>query len=72
MPMVPTWMLWKGFTDTTGPWWSAILSYLSVTQNFEDFSKGVIDTKHLVYYLSFITFWLFLTVKSLDTERWRG
>ena len=60
------------FTDSTGPWWSAILSYLSITQNFEDFSKGVIDTKPVIYYLSFITFWLFLTVKSLDTERWRG
>ena len=25
-----------------------------------------------VYYLSFITFGLFLTAKSVDTERWRG
>ena len=34
--------------------------------------KGVIDTKHLVYYLSFIAFGLFLTAKSVDSERWRG
>ena len=34
--------------------------------------KGIIDTKHLVYYLSFITFGLFLTAKSVDSERWRG
>jgi hypothetical protein len=32
----------------------------------------VIDTSHLVYYLSFITFGLFLTAKSVDSERWRG
>ena len=45
--------------------------YLSITEHFDDFARGVIDTKHLVYYLSFITFGLFLTAKSVDSERWR-
>ncbi len=58
--------------DSAGPTMGAVLNYLSVTQHFEDFSKGVIDTKHLVFYLSFIAFGLFLTLKSVDTERWRG
>ena len=49
-----------------------LVSYLSITEHFDDFSKGVIDTKHLVYYLSFITFGLFLTAKAVDSERWRG
>ena len=40
--------------------------------HFDDFSKGVIDTSHLTYYLSFITFGLFLTAKSVDSEHWRG
>jgi len=26
----------------------------------------------VIYYLSLITFGLFLTAKSVDTERWRG
>ena len=60
------------FADSVGPTTGAILNYLSVTQHFDDFSKGVIDTKHLIFYLSFITFGLFLTLKSVDTERWRG
>jgi gliding motility-associated transport system permease protein len=58
--------------DSVGPTTGAILSYLSITDHFDDFSKGVIDTKHLVFYLSFIAFGLFLTLKSVDTERWRG
>jgi ABC-2 type transport system permease protein len=58
--------------DSTGPTMSAILNYISVTQHFEDFGKGVIDTKHVVFYLSFIAFGLFLTLKSVDAERWRG
>ncbi len=49
-----------------------IVSYLSITGHFDDFAKGVIDTTHLVYYLSFITFGLFLTAKAVDSERWRG
>ena len=50
----------------------SILKYMSMTEHLDDFVKGVIDTKHLVYYLSFIAFGLFLTVRSVDTERWRG
>jgi ABC-2 type transport system permease protein len=60
------------FADSAGPTGSAILSYLSITEHFDDFGKGIIDTKHVVYYLSFITFGLFLTLKSVDSERWRG
>jgi ABC-2 type transport system permease protein len=54
------------------PTTQTVLNYLSITEHFDDFSKGIIDTKHLVYYLSFIAFGLFLTLKSVDSERWRG
>ena len=50
----------------------AVLSFLSITEHLDDFTRGIIDTKHVVYYLSFITFGLFLTAKSVDSERWRG
>ncbi len=56
----------------TGPVGDKLTSYLSIVDHFDDFSKGVIDTTHLIYYLSFITFGLFLTAKSVDSERWRG
>jgi len=55
-----------------GPRAKAIYEYLSITNHFDDFTKGVIDTRHLVYYLTFIAFGLFLTVRSVDSERWRG
>ena len=55
-----------------GPTGEKLTSYLSIVDHFDDFSKGVIDTTHLIYYLSFITFGLFLTAKSVDSERWRG
>jgi len=55
-----------------GPGLEGIVSYLSIIDHFDDFAKGVVDTTHVIYYLSFITFGLFLTAKSVDTERWRG
>jgi ABC-2 type transport system permease protein len=65
------WMVnWVGTYG--GPTFERVAEYLSVIQHFDDFSKGIIDTTHLVYYLSFITFGLFLTAKAVDSERWRG
>ncbi len=58
--------------DRVGAPFGPVLAYLSITQHFEDFAKGVIDTKHVIFYLSFIAFGLFLTLKSVDSERWRG
>ncbi len=67
-------MLWviNWIGTFVGPTAQAILAHLSITDHFDDFAKGVIDTKHLVYYLSFIAFGLFLTAKAVDSERWRG
>ena len=65
------WMInWN--VDSSGPVTREILNYLSITEHFGDFARGIIDTKHVIYYLSFITFGLFLTAKSVDSERWRG
>jgi ABC-2 type transport system permease protein len=61
---------WAG--PLTGPTTQAVLDYLSITSHLDDFTRGIIDTKHVVYYVSFILFGLFLTARSVDTERWRG
>ena len=55
-----------------GPTMQGVLNYVSITEHLNDFTNGVLDTKHIVYYVSFIAFSLFLTVRSVDTERWRG
>jgi ABC-2 type transport system permease protein len=56
----------------SGPTVDKLTQYLSIIDHLDDFNKGVLDTSHLIYYLSFITFGLFLTAKAVDTERWRG
>jgi ABC-2 type transport system permease protein len=49
----------------------AIFSYLSVVRHYDDFTRGVVDTSGLIYYLSFIFLFIFLTVRSVDSMRWR-
>lgn len=55
-----------------GPTTQNVLNYLSITEHLNDFTRGVVDTKHLVDDVSFIAFSLFLTVRAVDSERWRG
>ena len=66
------WVISWPADPASGSTWGQVLAYLSVLDHFDDFSKGVIDTSHLAYYLSFITLGLFLTAKSVDSVRWRG
>ncbi|HLW77942.1 MAG TPA: ABC transporter permease subunit [Bryobacteraceae bacterium] len=49
-----------------------ILSYLAVTSHFDSFSKGVLDSKDIIYYLSVIFVGLFLTARSMESLRWRA
>lgn len=67
-------MLWviNWIGSFSSGWVSDVTAYLSIIEHLDDFTKGVIDTSHLIYYVSFITFGLFLTAKSVDSERWRG
>ena len=39
--------------------------------HFEDFSKGVLDTKHIAFYLGFIFLGIFLTLRSVESLRYR-
>jgi ABC-2 type transport system permease protein len=49
-----------------------VFSYMSVLQHFDSFSKGVIDSRDVIYYLSAIFIGLFLTARSLESLRWRA
>jgi ABC-2 type transport system permease protein len=52
--------------------WAAAVAYCSILTHFEPFSKGIIDTKDLVFYVSAIFLALFLTSQSLESMRWRA
>jgi len=65
------WVLeWVAGYETAA--WAKVLAYMSVITHFESFSKGVLDTKDAVYYLSLIFLGLFLTSRSMESLRWRS
>ncbi len=49
-----------------------VFKYLSLLDHYENFTKGVLDTRDLAYCLSFIFFFLFLTKRQLESRRWRA
>lgn len=58
--------------DLAGPVWGKLLSHLSILEHFESFARGIIDTKDVIYYLNFTILCLFLTLRSMESKRWRG
>jgi ABC-2 type transport system permease protein len=63
--------VWKPDLDTSSFAYK-LVSYISVPHHFHnDFSRGLMDTRHLVLYVSVTVFCLFLTVRSLESRRWR-
>jgi ABC-2 type transport system permease protein len=67
-------MLWlsESISQFVGKPLDAVMKYLSITSHFQDFSRGVIDTSHVLFFLSVIAAALFLTYLSLQSRRWRA
>ena len=49
-----------------------VLQYLAIGDHLDSFTRGLIDTKDLIYYLTGVALALFLTLRSLESKRWRG
>ena len=55
-------------TSSLGP--DNPIGYFAISSHFDDLAKGVVDMRDIIFYVSFIVFWLYLTTKVLDTKRW--
>jgi ABC-2 type transport system permease protein len=53
--------------DTVAP----LFSYLGLGTHFESISRGVIDSRDLIYYFSTIGFFLFLNTLALESRKWK-
>jgi hypothetical protein len=45
---------------------------LSLFDQFNGFAKGVIELASLAYFVFFITFFMFLTMRSMEARKWTG
>ncbi len=48
-----------------------VITYLSINEHIASLAKGVVDTEDVIYYLCFTALFLFLTLRSLESKRWR-
>ncbi|MCH7814648.1 MAG: ABC transporter permease subunit [Planctomycetes bacterium] len=48
-----------------------VLQHLSIVAHFQDFARGLFDLNHLIFFVSTTGLFLFLTVKVLESRRWR-
>jgi len=54
------------------PPFDRIIQHLSVIEQFTPFAGGIIESKAVIFYLNLTFFFLFLTLQSLSSKRWRG
>jgi len=46
------------------------IEWFSVLNRFQDFTMGILSLEHIVYYISFIAVFVFLTIRVLEKRRW--
>ena len=50
---------------------ASFLNALSMESRLADFTRGIIDTSHVIYFVSLIAIFVFITIRALETRRWR-
>ena len=50
---------------------AAVLSYVGLFDHLNDFARGLVDTRHVIFYLSMTFLFLFLTLRVVESRRWK-
>jgi len=50
---------------------ATLLNELSMVSQFEDFTRGILNLRSVIYYLSMVVVFLFLAVRALEFRRWK-
>ncbi|MBN2508481.1 MAG: ABC transporter permease [Verrucomicrobia bacterium] len=58
------------FSAETG-WKAQMYAQLGMLEQMQDFARGVVDTRPVVYYLSLTALFLYLTCKVVECRRWK-
>jgi ABC-2 type transport system permease protein len=53
------------------PWPRELLSGVSLVDQMHDFTRGVVDTRHVVFHLSLSFLFLFFTLRAVESRRWK-
>ncbi len=67
-------LLWIiGWTESlVAPTLGSFFKYLSLLTHYDNFAKGIMDSRDMLFYCLFIVFFLFTTLRILESRQWRG
>jgi ABC-2 type transport system permease protein len=58
--------------DTAQGPWGVLFAALSPLRHYREFTLGILDLSHIVYFAFFHFYFLFLTLRSIETRNWKG
>lgn len=65
------WFISQGAEMSDAPWVTTVLEHISLGQQFMTFIRGSIKVSSVVFLVSFIALFVFLTQRVVESARWR-
>ena len=69
--LLALWVM-DGLGNAIGGKAGAVVSYIALYPHFNDLTRGLINTKDIIYYVSLAGVGVFLSTMALEARRWRG
>jgi ABC-2 type transport system permease protein len=63
--------IWANGIDTPAGWQSQVLSSFALFKHMDNFARGVVDIRAVIFYVSLTFFFLFLTLRVVESRRWK-
>jgi ABC-2 type transport system permease protein len=70
--LIVAYLAYAQVIPVTGQWQAeSVLYYFNLFKQMEDFTRGVVDTRTVIFYTSLTFFFLFLTLRVVESRRWK-
>jgi len=63
-------MIIQPISNSLGGTISKVLNWFSIFSRYDDLNRGILGANTIIYYLSFISVFLFLTISAIEKRRW--
>lgn len=61
----------SGNLPATVGWKAELVSHVALFDHMNDFARGLVDTRHVVFYVTVTFLFLFLTLRVVESRRWK-
>ena len=59
------------WVDADGGWQPQLFNYINLFDHMDDFARGILDTRPVIFYASLTMLFLFLTLRAVESRRWK-